>query len=203
MRLTRRGVRAPLKPQQAARMRRRFRSRHALRLRRFLSADMLRSLVPALERAPARRVRDAGGSESEVRDCAETAALIFLLNDPKLLRWIESLTGVRPLRSFVGRAYRLLPRRKDAMGWHTDFLQKRKLALSINLSRRRYEGGTLRIRRVGSERPIATVPNRGLGNAVLFRVSRQIEHCVDPVRGRHPKIAFAGWFTADASRRPF
>jgi hypothetical protein len=57
------------------------------------------------------------------------------------------------------------------------------------------------LRQVGDERLLAEVPNLGLGDAILFRLSRGLQHRVTDVVGAHPKTAFAGWFRTDTSYR--
>ena len=173
-----------------------FREHNVIRLPRFFSRELRDQLAREFAGAASKRVRDAGGSESELCDSPVTAAVIFLLNERRLLDAVERVTGLKRLRAFVGRVYRLEPAHRDAMGWHSDALKKRRVALSINLGAKRYTGGTLEFRDARTKRPLGSAPNRGFGNAVLFRVTRMIEHRVTPVTGRHPKIAFAGWFTS-------
>jgi hypothetical protein len=69
--------------------------------------------------------------------------------------------------------------------------------MSVNLSADVYDGGVFEIRDVGTERLLATLPNVGFGEAIIFRLSDAIEHRVSEVRGAFPKTAFAGWFFAD------
>ncbi len=139
--------------------------------------------------------RDRGGSEIEYDEDAGVSALLFALNDPALLRKVERRTGCAPLRSFSGRVYGLRPS-GDRMHWHDDRLLGRKVALTLNLSRRSYRGGELEIRQKNGKKPVFRVKNTRLGAAVLFPVSKRYEHRVLPVSGRAPKIALAGWFTS-------
>ena len=76
------------------------------------------------------------------------------------------------------------------------------IGMSINLSADGYDGGTFEIRRFGSETLIASLPNVGLGDAILFRIADGLEHQVTAVRGAIPKTAFAGWFVGARPGEP-
>lgn len=45
-----------------------------------------------------------------------------------------------------------------------------------------------------SDEIIQEIHNTGYGDALLFRISKQLMHRVQEVIGDIPKIAFAGWF---------
>ena len=78
--------------------------------------------------------------------------------------------------------------------WHNDVKGERYLALSVNLSMREYRGGGLQLRRRGAGEILREIRNTGLGNGLVFRISRELEHCILPVEGDAPKTALAGWF---------
>ena len=127
-----------------------------------------------------------------------TGLLHFLTNDPQLFQLVESVSGCADIRSFAGRVYRRFPGGRHYDNWHGDVADARRLiGMSVNLSADIYEGGVFEIRDVESERPIASLPNVGVGDAILFRLSHSLEHRVSDVRGAFPKTAFAGWFFAD------
>ena len=73
--------------------------------------------------------------------------------------------------------------------------------MSVNLSGQPYGGGVFQLRRTADERLLGEVHNLGLGDAILFRLSPQLQHRVTDVTGEHPKTAFAGWFRPDTSYR--
>ena len=50
------------------------------------------------------------------------------------------------------------------------------------------------MRKQGSKRLLVQIANTGLGDAMLFRISGNLEHRVTEVTGDQPKTAFAGWF---------
>jgi len=80
-------------------------------------------------------------------------------------------------------------------------IEGRLVAMSVNLSTKSYQGGVLQIRKKKSHQVIAEIQNVGLGDAVLFRVSEELEHRVTSVQGGLAKVTFAGWF--DASNDDF
>ena len=70
------------------------------------------------------------------------------------------------------------------------------MALSINLSTDVYGGGTFELRDRQTKAPLAQINNTGFGDALLFRVSNNLEHRVTEVVGKVAKTACAGWFRA-------
>ena len=77
----------------------------------------------------------------------------------------------------------------------------RLVALSVNLTSERYEGGELQIRDAASGEVTAEVGRTAVGDAVIFRIAERLRHRVSPVRGDVPRIAFAGWFKSAPSFR--
>lgn len=126
-----------------------------------------------------------------------TGLLHFLVNDPQLFRLVESLSGCTGITAFAGRVYRRFPGGRHHDSWHGDVADPRRLiGMSVNLSADVYQGGVFEIREVDTERPLAALPNVGVGDAILFRLSPALEHRVSDVSGTVPKTAFAGWFFA-------
>lgn len=126
-----------------------------------------------------------------------TNALIMLftalMNDYKVFSFMDQLTDCGPLGCFTGRIYRM--KAGDHYdSWHDDIAAGRKIAVSVNLSGEVYKGGCLMLRYKKKPGEIRMVPNTGFGDAVLFRLGREMEHQVSAVSGRHPKTAYAGWF---------
>jgi hypothetical protein len=48
-----------------------------------------------------------------------------------------------------------------------------------------------------STRMLAQIANTGLGDALIFRISHQLQHRISGLEGDQPKTAFAGWFRPD------
>ena len=45
-----------------------------------------------------------------------------------------------------------------------------------------------------AERILCEIRNVGFGDALLFRISKDLVHRIQGVKGEVPKTAFAGWF---------
>src|SRR5262249_11041355 len=129
-------------------------------------------------------------------DSVTSILLNFLFNNSKLFDVVQSITGCERVGSFSGRVYRLLARPGYGDSWHDDWSDHRMIAVSVNLSVERYDGGVLQIRDRKSPADIQDVVNTGFGDAVIFRLADHLEHRVTNVEGTIPKTAFAGWFLA-------
>jgi hypothetical protein len=66
--------------------------------------------------------------------------------------------------------------------------------MTLNLSRAPFRGGQFLLRDRQSKRMLAEVANTGLGDALTFRISHELQHRIFDLQGDEPKIAFAGWF---------
>jgi hypothetical protein len=88
----------------------------------------------------------------------------------------------------------MLPNSGHYDSWHDDDIKNRLVGISINLSPLQFCGGVFQIREQGSKRLIMQIANTGLGDAILFRISGDLEHQVTEITGNQPKTAFAGWF---------
>lgn len=120
--------------------------------------------------------------------------LHFVANWPALLTAVGRIAGCGPLTWFDGWVYRMRPHYGHHDDWHTDDVDGRLVGLSVNLSTHPYRGGVFQMRRRGSEQLIVEAPNTKRGDALLFRISKDLLHRVTPMEGTNTKIAFAGWF---------
>lgn len=59
-----------------------------------------------------------------------------------------------------------------------------------------FRGGTFELRNRSTLALLAQVNNTGFGDALLFRISADLEHRVTEVVDTVPKTACAGWFGA-------
>ena len=83
------------------------------------------------------------------------------------------------------------------ISWHDDRNDKtRQVGFSMNLSTGVFRGGTFELRDCLTMKLLAEVNNTGFGDALLFRISRHLEHRVTPIIEGVPKTACAGWFHA-------
>jgi hypothetical protein len=177
------------------RARRAFAAVHSLRLERFVDADLLTGLRQALTVAPFHdRTHDGIGTELCLSESPLSAALEFLWNSPALYAAIDRITGCGPIGCFEGRVYRMLPAQGHYDSWHSDVGEDRLVAMSVNLSAARYEGGVTEFRRVDEQEPFHRIANTGFGDAIIFRIDPSLRHQVTEVTGREAKTAYAGWF---------
>ena len=182
-------------------LRRTFDEQQCAALRGFLEPALLSEVQAQMERGEFREFAHGSlATERRLETGICTGLLHFLTNDPQLFRVVESVTGCTGIRSFAGRVYRRFPGRHYD-NWHDDVVAppepRRLVGMSVNLSADVYTGGVFEIRDAETERLLASLPNVGFGDAILFRLSDSLEHRVSEVRGTLPKTAFAGWFLAD------
>src|SRR5439155_3809598 len=92
-----------------------------------------------------------------------------------------------------------LPEADHHDSWHDDVGNNRKIGMSLNLGSRSYSGGIFQLREKNDDRLLCALPNVVQGDAILFRISPDLEHRITPMEGTEPKTAFAGWFRAGTS----
>lgn len=180
-----------------ARLRTTYDARHHVRLPGFFADDLL-SLVERDLTAANFQTRNDGDIARELA-LSETPAyfaVLFLLNCPRLFHAIARIIGLDGIRRFDGRVYRMSAGADFYDSWHNDVGQAdepRLAAISINLGGP-YGGGSLQMRERESERVIEEIANQRRGDAILFRVSPELQHRLLPVEGEAPRTACAGWF---------
>lgn len=119
----------------------------------------------------------------------------FLLARPELFHRLEQITGCGTLRRVAGGIARLQAGSEHKLQWHDDINDEhRRLAITINLSIHRYDGGQFELRKKGCASPLFSYQHHVVGDAILFKVDRALEHRVTPVSSGGPRIVFAGWF---------
>jgi hypothetical protein len=203
--LTRAGIVRPAAREALAACRRQFDLQHFILIPRFFDAGLLALAQRHLAGAAFQRRSHRSGNVDAEDLCMERNALggvlHFLANDPRLLRLVEEATGCRPLGSFSGFVYRLTPGPETFDDWHDDLHKTRRVALSVNLSTRPYQGGVLEIRERASGRVVSAVHNTGPGDALLFRIAPALQHRVSALAGDAARTVFAGWFREQPAYR--
>jgi hypothetical protein len=194
-RLTRRGFSCDASTAQLRSARQHFEQHNYLRIPGFIEPTLLRVLQRHLGRAAFKERKYEVGRDLTLSVADDPIAGLFnvLMNDPKLFRLIRRISGCGRIGCYTGRLYQMVARQGLAFTWHDDLQNDRKVAISINVSDAPYRGGTLQIRDHSRYVRVA-VPNRGFGDAIVFRVAKHLEHRVTPVVGSVPKIAVTGWF---------
>ena len=126
--------------------------------------------------------------------------LFYFLNQPRLREAIAEFTGCeKTIRTFAGRCFKHLPGCGQFDSWHGDVRDERLYALSINLSKEPFEGGSFQIRSRRTREVFQTVGANRFGDACLFRIDNSLEHKILPLRGTAPRCRYAGWFRAQGS----
>jgi hypothetical protein len=176
-----------------------FSREHWVLLKEFLCPELLDIVQRQLSRAKWHSHVSEDGTEFTLDDPPTLGLLLFLLNSPELLNAITIVTGCSPLDNFHGRVYRMSSGPSHHNHWHSDMIDQRRVAMSLNLGDRVFSGGALQLRARGTTTILATVANTGLGDALLFRISDELRHRVDDVVGPVAKTACAGWFRGNGS----
>jgi hypothetical protein len=202
--LTRNG---PVLSGAAAALRDRFAARHCIALKSLLAPQLLEEFQAQVDGTGWQRGDEYTAGTGNVltsSNRAASSAIHFLLNNPDCLSLIRTLTGCDAITEFrSGAVYRMAPNSGHEIGWHDDLdhgdssaRENRRVGLSLNLSTAAFKGGTFELRERRTRKLIARVNNTGFGDALLFRVSRELEHRVTPIEDGPPKTAFTGWFCA-------
>jgi 2OG-Fe(II) oxygenase superfamily len=195
LQVTRTGVEVFASPETRRKLRERFDRDHYLILPRMFSPEVLEMFLDRVN-AAVFLTRDHGDVARELclSDPLTESLILFLLNNPQLHRALREITGIEAIGRFEGRVYRMNSTDGHYEGWHSDARDGRLVVLSANLSTREFAGGGLQLRRREASEILHEVRNTGLGDGLVFRISRELEHRVMPVEGDAPKTALAGWF---------
>lgn len=177
-----------------------FQQQNFIRLPQFLNAELLNLIQERLNGAEFyERVHEGIGTNRELCMHANflQGFLHFLLNAQEVFHLIEQISGCDQINSFEGRVYRVISGRGHEDAWHSDTLDHRLVAISINLSEEVYSGGILQIRDINSKQTLQEVANTGYGDGILFRLADQLQHRITEMEGTAPKTAYAGWFKSE------
>lgn len=187
--------RVVIDPGDISKLRMHFRRSHCVLLPKILEASLLDLLLSRFQGARWQRKAHSNiRVETISMDQLGLEVLHFLINAPNFLNFIEEVGETEPITWCGGRVYRMLPNSRHYDSWHDDNIKNRLIGITINLSPLPYRGGVFQMREEGSKRLLVQIANTGLGDALLFRISRKLEHRVTEVTGNQPKTAFAGWF---------
>ena len=186
-----------------ASLREKFESQSYVRLPGFLSPEILSLVEPRINAGDFFERIDQGAAATREL-CMTTnsglSTLLLLVNDDNLFQLIQDVTGCPRIRCFEGRVYKFVGGAGHYHRWHNDVVENRFVAMSVNLGGA-YSGGVLQIRERDSKRLLVEVTNPGKGDAVIFRLSKQLEHRITEVT-QSTKITFAGWFKGQGSFLP-
>jgi hypothetical protein len=177
------------------RLRDEFDHHHCVRLPELLNDAVLERVLHLTDEGEFSPRAHAGiSTELLMRRGKAPALLVFLINDPELFEFVRAITGCDRIGAFHGRLYRMMPGPEHEDSWHDDLHDGRMVAMSINLTPAKYDGGALEIRDRHSKEVLHRAVPKRAGDALLFRISPRLEHRVTVVRGAVPRTAYAGWF---------
>lgn len=184
-----------LDPAQIGKLHEEFRDAHWVRLPQLLEPSILDFLLARLDSTRWESMSHGKiGEEYITNDLPTTTLLHFILNRPQFRAVIEEITGRKGLQWFRGRVYRMIAEAGHHDRWHSDIAYSNEVGMSINLSRNIFRGGLFMLREGDSKRVLASVANTGRGDALIFRISPDLNHRISDLEGTEPKTAFAGWF---------
>jgi hypothetical protein len=197
LQLTRTGLRCDANLQ-ALRME--FARAHAIRLPGLFDADLMRMISREVESGGwVTSEHGSIGREVLSKDIRAPAVADFVANTPELLGAVRQITGCDAVVRFSGRIYRMIPGTDHYDSWHHDCCDGRLVGMSVNLGLHPYRGGVFQLRRQGTDQVLGELPNTGHGDAILFRISVDLEHRITPMEGTESKTAFAGWFESGST----
>jgi len=196
-RMTPRGIKIGAEAADWRGIRAKFKRANHIRIPGFIEPGLLEVMRKYLQRAQFEESEyGAVGRDLALWNSPVAGALHLLMNDPALLKCVRRISGCEPIGSFTGRLYRMIARPGMDFDWHSDLKEddlRVGVAMTINLGTRPYRGGMLQMRRE-DDQAITEIPNAGPGDAIIFRLARDLRHRVTPVEGKVPKTAFTGWF---------
>jgi hypothetical protein len=176
-----------------------FTRNHCVVLEKLLEPALLEKVQGQIEQAQWHSSDwDDFGTEFTLEDNSVAfRLLVFLLNIPEFLNVIRTITNCAQISDFAGRVYRMATGPQHHLSWHCDTTdQQAQVGFSMNLSTDIFCGGTFELRLRRTLAPLAKVNNTGFGDALLFRISNDLEHRVTEVVGEITKTACAGFFRA-------
>lgn len=172
-----------------------FEQQHYVMLTQFLDKMLLKFVQDEVSHGVFyTKTHDEFGKELCLTPNIASALLSFLLNNCKVFQFIQAVTRCENIGSFQGRVYQTAPGLGHHDEWHNDMIENRLVAISINLSTEIFAGGSLQIRDRRSEHVMQRIANTGFGDAVVFRLSYDLQHRISDMEGTVPKTAYAGWF---------
>ena len=181
-------------------LRDRFATNHCVVLEKILEPALLENVLRQIGEArwQSSAYEDFGGTELTLDAPVTVRLLLFLLNNPAFLNVIRMITGCPAITEFGSiRVYRLVAGPQHQFSWHNDRNDPlREVGFSMNLSTDVFWGGTFELRDTRTLTPLAQVNNTGFGDALLFRISSDLQHRVTEVVGKAAKTACVGWFRA-------
>jgi hypothetical protein len=158
----------------------RFAQRHVLELPDLLQPDVLERLAPVIHAARfVPRAEEGVGARLRERPTRLGNLLCLLLRSQALRDWLTRITGVSPLADVNGAVARFERGGGQGLDWHND------------LDATGRDTGEILFRH----------NHRKPGSALVFRVSKTLQHRVTPVSAGGPRTVFSGWYLSEPLER--
>jgi hypothetical protein len=120
--------------------------------------------------------------------------ILHILSDVNLYQFLSDRTGITGLNLCSPRIFKFIPGENHHFDWHNDYTENKALGFSINLTREKFEGGVFSIRYQAKPEINFSIQNHGLGDAIFFKIAKDIDHSVTKITGNVERITCAGWF---------
>ena len=158
---------------------------------------LLAKLSALADRAVYRQQGISGVGHREVEQGGLTStAILVLLRRRELWTWLQDVTGCPPIGAVEGQLAQTTVRAGDGLDWHDDMVgdSQRLLGITIGLGNSDYSGGEFHLRRVGETVNLLNFRHDVPGQGLVFAVSNDLQHRLDPLIEGGPRRIFAGWF---------
>lgn len=126
----------------------------------------------------------------------------MLMNDRKLFRQLEEITGCSSIGNFIGRIHRSEGGEQHEIEWHGDNTDTRLLAMTLNLGRTSYTGAKFQIRKKGDDKIIREFGQTAPGDAFIFEIHPDLQHRLSLVETGTRTVG-VGWFRAEPNYNTF
>lgn len=186
-------------PDATAALAKQFEAQHALVLEHVFDAEFLRNLAGLIDKA---QFVEKHAPHVGTRKIEQPAFAGFYLRQaltrPAMQAWLETVTGCGPLGGMIGNITQYAAGSGHHLGWHhdVDAANERRLAVTVNLGTTPYDGGDFEMRERGGTELLMRYAHAEPGTALVFRVTKALEHRVTPVISGGPRMVFSGWFLA-------
>lgn len=127
----------------------------------------------------------------------------LLLNNQKLFNVIEQITKCEKIGNFFGRIHCSEANSNQQISWHGDNADNRLLGITVNLSTEKYKGGFFQLREKVSEKHLCEIGQTQAGDAFIFRIAPNLQHCLTVVESGGRRTVGVGWFRSKPDQETF
>lgn len=185
---------------QLAHLREEFSEKHCVLIRQFLEPALLEYILRQISKS--RFV-----TKLEMNDDDEFGKVLFIptdepslfvfnmiMNNQKLFRTVEEITGCQPIGNFFGRIHSSEPDSNHHIAWHGDNTDTRLLGVTVNLGTETFSGGLFQLREKDTEKIVCEIGQTHAGDAFIFRIDPNLQHRLTVVESGGRRTVGVGWF---------